>query len=154
TAAIVDITTKSGHDLGNGGSVGVTGGSFGMLNPNASIWGSNDRWSGFLTANYLQSDIGIENPTDSRNPVHHHTNQVKAFGSVSYPTANQTRLSFLFGVSNSRFEIPNNPSQEPQFGYLDTVDFDSAKLNERQHETTRFGLLALQGKLGQTDYQV
>lgn len=154
TAAVVDITTKSGHDLGNGGSVGVTGGSFGMLNPNASIWGSSDRWSGFLTANYLQSDVGIENPTPSRTPIHDHTNQVKAFGDVSYLINNQTRLSFLFGVSNSRFEVPNNPNQEPQFGYLDTVDFDSAKLNERQHEETRFGLLALQGKLGQTDYQI
>ncbi|MDQ6647381.1 MAG: TonB-dependent receptor plug domain-containing protein, partial [Pseudomonadota bacterium] len=40
TAAVVNITTKSGHDRGNGGSVGITGGSFGMLNPNASIWGS------------------------------------------------------------------------------------------------------------------
>ncbi|HEY9512261.1 MAG TPA: TonB-dependent receptor, partial [Rhodanobacter sp.] len=29
TAAVVDITTKSGHDLGTGGSVGITGGSNG-----------------------------------------------------------------------------------------------------------------------------
>src|SRR5690348_1820006 len=43
TAAVVDITTRSGHELGDGGSVGITGGSFGMLNPNASLWGSNDR---------------------------------------------------------------------------------------------------------------
>jgi len=38
TAAVVDITTKSGYELGNGGSVGITGGSFGTLTPNASIW--------------------------------------------------------------------------------------------------------------------
>ena len=60
----------------------------------------------------------------------------------------------MFGVSNNRFEIPNNPGQQPQFGYLDTVDFNSAALDERQHENTRFGVLALQGKLGSTDYQV
>ncbi|TNY25047.1 TonB-dependent receptor, partial [Fulvimonas soli] len=154
TAAVVDITTKSGHDLGNGGSVGVTGGSFGTLNPNASLWGGNDRWSYFLTANYLESDVGVENPTSSRKPVHDHTNQVKGFGDISYLIDSDTRLSFLFGVSNSRFQIPNNPGQEPAFGYLDTVDFDSAKLDERQQEKTRFGVLALQGKLGATDYQV
>jgi outer membrane receptor protein involved in Fe transport len=154
TAAVVDITTKSGHELGNGGSVGVTGGSFGTLNPNASIWGSNDRWSYFLTANYLESDVGIENPTASRKPVHDHTNQVKGFGDISYLINNDTRLSFLFGVSNSRFQIPNNPGQTPQFGYLDTVDYNSANLNENQSEKTRFGVLALQGKLGATDYQV
>jgi outer membrane receptor protein involved in Fe transport len=159
TAAVVDITTKSGHDLGNGGSVGITGGSYGTLNPNASIWGGDDRWSYFLTANYLESDVGIENPTASKKPIHDHTNQVKSFGDISYLIDNNTRLSFLFGISNNRFQIPNNPGQTPQFAYLgqgglDTVDFNSAELNSNQREKTRFGVLALQGKLGQTDYQV
>lgn len=154
TAAVVDITTKSGHDLGNGGSVGITGGSNGTLNPNASVWGSNDRWSWFFTGNYMENDAGIENPTSSRKPIHDHTNQVKGFGDISYLIDNDTRLSFLFGVANNRFQIPNNPNQTPQFGYLDTVDFNSANLDERQRENTRFGVLALQGKLGATDYQV
>lgn len=154
TAAVVDITTKSGSSLGNGGSVGITGGSFGTINPNASVWGSNDRWSYFLTANYLENDVGIENPTSSRTPIHDHTNQVKAFGDISYLINNDTRISFMFGASNNRFEIPNNPNQEPQFGYLDTVNFNSADLNERQNEQTRFGVLSLQGKLGETAYQV
>jgi outer membrane receptor protein involved in Fe transport len=154
TAAVVDITTKSGHDLGNGGSVGITGGQYGTVNPNASLWGSNDRWSYFLTANYLENDVGIENPTPSRNPIHDHTNQVKGFGDISYLINNDTRLSFMFGVSNNRFQIPNNPGQTPQFGYLDTTNFNSADLNEQQREKTRFGVLSLQGKMGSTDYQV
>lgn len=154
TAAVVDITTKSGSDLGNGGSVGVTGGSFGTFNPNASFWGHSENWSYFFTANYLQNNVGIENPTASRTPIHDHTNQMKAFGDVSYLIDNDTRLSFLFGVTNNRFQIPNNPEQTPQFGYLDITDFNSANLNERQNEQTRFGMLALQGKFGDTDYQV
>jgi outer membrane receptor protein involved in Fe transport len=154
TAAVVDITTKSGHDLGNGGNVGITGGSSGTLNPNASVWGSNDRWSWFFTGNTMENDAGIENPTASKKPIHDHTNQVKGFGDISYLIDNDTRLSFLFGVANNRFQIPNNPNQTPQFGYLDTVDFNSANLDERQRENTRFGVLALQGKLGATDYQV
>jgi outer membrane receptor protein involved in Fe transport len=154
TAAVVDITTRSGHDLGNGGSVGISGGSNGTLNPNASFWGSEGRWSYFLTANYLESDVGIENPTASKKPIHDHTNQVKSFGDISYLINDDTRLSLLFGMANNRFQIPNNPGQQPQFGYLDTVDFNSADLNEQQRENTRFGVLALQGKLGQTDYQV
>lgn len=154
TAAVVDVTTKTGAALGNGGSVGITGGSFGTVNPNASLWGSNDRWSWFLTANYMESDVGIENPTASRSPIHDHTNQVKAFGDISYLINNDTRISFMFGASNSRFQIPNNPNQEPQFGYLDTVNFNSADLNDRQNEQTRFGVLSLQGKMGDTAYQV
>ena len=154
TAAVVDITTRSGHELGNGGSVGITGGSFGTLNPNASIWGNADRWSWFFTGNYMENDAGIENPTASRKPIHDHTNQARGFGDISYLINDTTRLSFLFGVSNNRFEIPNNPNQQPEFGYLDTVDFNSADLNERQRENTRFGVLALQGKVGATNYQV
>ncbi|MGN2253930.1 TonB-dependent receptor [Frateuria sp. GZRe12] len=154
TAAVVDITTRSGHQLGNGGSVGVTGGSFGTLNPYVALWGSSDRWSAFFTANHLESDAGIENPAPSRKPIHDHTNQLKSFGDVSYLIDADTRLSFLFGTANNRFEIPNVPGQRPQFGYLDRTTFDSSLLEARQRENTRFGVLALQGKLGQTGYQV
>ncbi len=154
TAAVVDITTKSGSQLGNGGSVGITGGSFGTYNPNVSFWGDSGNWSYFLTANYLKNDVGIENPTSSRTPVHDHTNQVKAFGDISYLINSDTRLTFMFGASNNRFQIPNNPGLQPQFGYLDVTNFNSADLNERQNEQTRFGILALQGKFGNTDYQV
>ncbi|MGS1127285.1 TonB-dependent receptor [Rhodanobacter sp. UC4437_H4] len=154
TAAVVDITTRNGHDLGNGGSVGITGGSNATLNPNASVWGSKDRWSWFFTGNYLESDAGIENPTSSRKPIHDYTNQVKGFGDLSYLIDNDTRLSLLFGVANNRYQIPNNPGQIPAFGYLDTVDFNSADLDQRQRETTRFGVLALQGRLGATGYQL
>jgi outer membrane receptor protein involved in Fe transport len=153
TAAIVDITTRTPTD-GVGGSVGITGGQFGTLNPNATLFGKSGDWSWFLTANYLENDVGIENPTASRKPIHDHTNQVKAFGDVSYLINNDTRLSFMFGVTNNRFEIPNNPGQTPQFGYLDVTNFDSSQLDERQQEKTRFGVLSLQGKMGSTAYQV
>ncbi|MBS0431182.1 MAG: TonB-dependent receptor, partial [Proteobacteria bacterium] len=155
TAAVVDINTRSGYELGNGGSVGITGGSFGTLNPFASLWGSDGRWSWFLTANYLQSNVGVENPTASRNPIHDRTNQVKSFGDISYLINDDTRLSLIFGSANNRFQIPDNPDQEPAFGYLDQTAFDSADLDERQKESTRFGALSLQGKFGgATDYQV
>ncbi|HJR27941.1 MAG TPA: TonB-dependent receptor plug domain-containing protein, partial [Pseudomonas sp.] len=154
TAAVVDITTRNSAQAGDGGDVGITGGSFGTLNPFASIWGSSGRWSWFLTANYLKDDVGIENPTASRNPLHDHTNQVKGFGDISYLVNDSTRLSFIFGAANNRFQIPNNPGQQPAFGYFDQTGFNSADLDERQKESTRFGALALQGNLGQTDYQL
>jgi outer membrane receptor protein involved in Fe transport len=154
TAAVVDISTRRGDDLGHGGSLGMTGGSNNTLNPNASVWGSDDRWSWFFTGNYVESDAGIENPTSGSKPIHDHTRQLKGFGDVGYLIDNDTRLSLLFGVANNRFQIPNRPGQTPQFGYRDTIDFNSADLDGRQRENTRFGVLALQGKLGLTDYQV
>jgi hypothetical protein len=47
TAAVVDITTKNGTQLGNGG---ITTGSFGKINPFASVWGSEGRGAGLPPA--------------------------------------------------------------------------------------------------------
>ena len=153
-AGVVEITTRNGHELGNGGTVGVTAGSFGTISPNLSVWGNSGRWSFFGTASYMKNDVGIENPTPSRTPIHDHTNQVKGFGDLSYLINDHARVSFMFGVSNNRFQVPNNPGQQPAYQYLNQTDFNSADLNERQNEVTRFGVLSLQGQLGRTDYQV
>lgn len=154
TAAIVDITTKSGSELGNGGSAGLTAGSYDKVNPNASWWGTNDRLSWFVTGNYNQDKIGLENPTSSRDADHDKTHQGQAFADLTYLVNDNTRLSLLTGFSNNRFQIPNNPGQPPRFNYEGQENFDSLQLDEKQHENTRFGMLVLQGTLGATNYQL
>ncbi len=162
TAGVVDITTESGaHRHGDntsdedfGGSVGITTGSFGTFNPEVTLHGSADRWSWFFTGDYLQNDVGIENPTSSYNAIHDHTNQAKTFGYLSYLLSDDARLSFMFGTTNNRFQIPNNPDQEPSYTLAGVDSFDSSKLDERQREITRFGVFALQGKFGGSDYQI
>lgn len=154
TAGIVDITTSTGKEE-MGGSIGVTAGSFGTLNPELSWYGNEDRWSWFFSGNFLENDVGIENPTARRNAIHDHTDQTKTFGDVSYLLSDDTRLSFMFGTTDNRFQIPNNPGQAPVYDLAGAPpNFDSADLNERQREITRFGVLALQGKFGNTDYQI
>ncbi|MEP6939553.1 MAG: TonB-dependent receptor [Rudaea sp.] len=162
TAGVVDITTESGaHRHGDGtgdddfgGSIGVTAGSFGSFNPQIALHGSADRWSWFFTGDYVQNDIGIENPTSSYHAIHDHTNQAKGFGYLSYLLGADSRVSLMFGVTNNRFEIPNNPGQTPAYVLAGSATFDSSLLDERQRETTRFGVLSLQGKLGASDYQL
>ena len=162
TAGVVDITTESGaHRHGDntgeddfGGKIGITAGSYGTLNPELSLRGSSDRWSYFFTGDYLQNDVGIENPTAERNAIHDHTNQIKGFGYLSYLINEDTRASFMFGVTNNRFQIPNNPDQTPTYQLAGVGGFDSSKLDERQRETTRFGVFSLQGKFDTTDYQI
>jgi outer membrane receptor protein involved in Fe transport len=153
TAGVVDITTRSGASAGNGGNVALTAGSFGTLNPSVELHGSDGAWSGFFTGSYLESDTGIENPTSSRDAIHDHTNQLKGLGDLSYLIDESTRLSFLFGVTNNRFEIPNNPAQAPLYPLEGVASFDSRDLDERQRERTRFGVLSLQGLIGATSYQ-
>ena len=158
TAGVVDITTRSGANGSDatsfGGDVGLGIGSFGTLNPSAEIQGNDGPWSYFLTGSYLENDIGIENPTSSRDAIHDHTNQFKGFGNISYLLNDTTRLSFMFGATNSRFEIPNNPDQQPLFQLEGVPTFDSRDLDQRQNETTRFGVLSLQGLFGSTNYQI
>ena len=130
TAGVVEIDTKSGAELGNGGNVSLYSGSFGTFNPSFELHGNRGRWSYYLTANFLESDVGIENPTPSREPIHDHTDQFKTFGYVSYLISDAARAGFYFGTANNRFQIPNNPGQQPQFAYGDISDFDSSKLDE------------------------
>lgn len=154
TAAVVDITTKSGQALGNGGSVGVTTGSFGTFNPSLAWWGGQGRWSWFVTGDYDQNKIGLENPTNSRTPDHDKTHQGKAFADLTYLVNEDTRLSLMAGYANNRFQVPNNPGQTPAFDNRGQADFDSSALDERQRENTRFATVALQGLIGDSAYQV
>ena len=155
TAGVVDVTTKSGEQLGNGGSVGLTVGSHATLNPTLSDWGSAGRWSWFATGSFSRNDLGIENPTPARNAIHDRTNQVHGFGTLSYVLNDETRISLMAGLANNRFQIPDNPDQSPAFALAGApAGFNSVQLDERQRELTRFAVLSLQGKLGATRYQV
>jgi outer membrane receptor protein involved in Fe transport len=153
TAGVVDITTKTGAQT-SGGSVGFTAGSSGTWNPEFTLFGNQDRWTYFLSGSFLQSDAGIENLTATRNAIHDHTDQTKGFGDLSYLLDNDARVSFMFGTTDNRFEIPDNPGQQPNYSIVGVPDFDSADLNERQREVTAFGVLSLQGKIDETNYQV
>jgi outer membrane receptor protein involved in Fe transport len=155
TAGVVDVTTRSGEKLGNGGSVGLTMGSHATLVPTLSGWGSAGRWSWFATGSFSRNDLGIENPTPARNAIHDRSNQIHGFGMLSYLLNDEARVSLMAGLANNRFQIPDNPGQLPVFALVAAPPgFDSAQLDERQRELTRFAVLSLQGKLGATRYQV
>lgn len=154
TAGVVDITTKSGAQLGHGGNLALQTGSFGTIEPAVELHGNRGRWSYYATADYLQDDKGIENPTSARTAIHDHTNQLRTFGYLAYVLNATTRAGLYFGSANNRFQIPNRPDQRPVYAYGDRQDFDSSALDERQREITRFGVLSLQGRIAETDYRV
>ena len=72
TAGVFDITTKSGA-FEPGGSVGMYGGSHAWLEPSIEDAGSVGNFNYYVAGDYLQNDIGIENPTASYNPIHDFT---------------------------------------------------------------------------------
>ena len=161
TAGIVDITTKGastdedGEPKAFGGEIGTVLGSNATHEVNAQIHGTKDRFSYYLSGVFAENNLGIENPTGNRNATHDHTTQNKSFGMLSYLLDNDSRVSFMFGTSNSRFQIPTRPGLDPQFTLDGVVPPASEALNANQREKTDFQILTYQQKVSpKLDYQV
>ena len=153
TAGILDITLKSGT-TDPGAEATMTGGSYDWLQPSFSYGGRNGNIDYFVTGQYLHNAIGIENPTSSSWPIHDSTDQWHGLGKVTGIIDEQTRVSFIAGGSNARFQIPNNPNQTPSFTVAGSTNFDSAQLDQKQWESTYFGIASLQKHLSAADFQL
>jgi len=157
TAGVIDIQTKSGKSLEQGGSVGVYGGSFDTLTPSVEYGGRIGTTEYFFTGRGFTSNLGIENPTGSYSAIHDRTLQGNFFSYTSTVLDAQTRVSTIFGNSTSHFQIPNNPGQSFCCGITSAYgvsDFSSSNLNENQNEQNTFGVVALQKSVNGFDVQL
>lgn len=161
TAGVVDIHTKgaatdeSGEPKAFGGEIGTVVGSHANHEVNAQIQGAKGPFSYYLSGSFVENNLGIENPTSSRNAIHDHTDQSKGFGMLSYLLNADNRVSFMFGTANNRFEIPNRPGLTPQFTLDGVTPPASENLNANQREKTDFQILSYQSKVSSAlDYQV
>jgi len=152
-AGIVDLTLKNGTD-NPGAEASMVAGSREYAQPAFSYGGRFGAIDYFLTGDYLHNAIGIENPTSSDWPIHDRTDQWHGLAKVTGIVDENTRLSFIAGGANARFEIPNNPNQAPNFVVNGISAFDSSTLNQRQWEDTYFGIASLQKHYGTADLQV
>jgi outer membrane receptor protein involved in Fe transport len=154
TAGVVDIHTKTG-ELQSGGNIGIQLGSHNSRELSADVSGSKDKFSYYLTSSVLENNLGIENPTAASSATHDHTSQHKEFGYFSYLLSPTSRLSLIVGNADSRFQIPAIGGQTPGFSLAGVSDYPSSKVDERQHETNRYAIVAFQGTAGDDiDYQV
>ncbi len=143
TAAVVDIKTQTGKfDLD--GDVDFYGGSQGRIEPSFTLKDATGGLNYFVSFSYLQSDLGIENPTPARSAIHDRTEQYRGFVYLSQLLSDTSRLSAFGGTAIGRFQIPNNPGQQPAFAVDGRSAFDSATLDQNQREYTHYGVLAYQ----------
>lgn len=164
TAGVVDIHTKGSPGEADesgeppkafGGEVGVVFGSHADREVNTQLYGTKGALSYYFSARVSANDLGIENPTGDRNAIHDHTNQTNAFGMMSYLLNADNRVSFMFGTSNNRFQIPNLPGVTPAFTLDSGVVPDSASLNANQRELNDFQVLSWQSHVSpQLDTQI
>jgi outer membrane receptor protein involved in Fe transport len=154
TAGIVDIHTK-GVAAEGGGSVSFLGGSHSDSETSAELHGSGDAFSYYLTGSFLRNTLGIENPTPERNAIHDLTRQSKGFGQFSYLLDADSRVSFLFGSADNKFQIPNVPGQDPSFSLAGAPPVTSDRLDAKQNEKNFFQVLSYQRSAGvDFDYQL
>ncbi|MGY3238772.1 MULTISPECIES: TonB-dependent receptor domain-containing protein [unclassified Bradyrhizobium] len=152
TAGVLDVTTKA-DAFNNSGVVGVYGGSNGTISTNVEYGGTVGQTQYFLSGRFLQNNLGIENPTPSVNAIHDRTNQEKGFLYLSTMIDPTSRLTFMSGVSNATFQIPDNPGQTPANTAFGVSNFDSSRLNEHQNEFNQFNVVSYQISNGEFDTQ-
>jgi outer membrane receptor protein involved in Fe transport len=153
TTGVLDIQTRA-DAFNNSGSVSLYGGSHGTITPSFEYGGTVGQTQYFLSGRYLQNNLGIENPTPAREAIHDHTSQEKGFLYLSTVLDPTSRLTFMSGVSNTAYQIPNNPGQPSNNTAFGVSSFDTSLLNERQHELSQFNVVAYQKSAGDIDYQL
>ena len=155
TAGVVDIETKTGR-TDPGLAVTMYGGQRGWVQPSFEYGGSLGPVDWFVTGDFLQNQIGIENPSSRFNALHDTTDQFHGLANISGIIDPDTRISLIAGGFTGQYQIPNNPGQMPGLGLTvnGTSDFNSSLLNQNQHEMTQFTILSLQKHVDNIDLQV
>ncbi len=154
TAGVVDIQTKTGANS-PGLTLSTYGGSRGVLQPSFEYGGRSGPVDYYFTGDYLQSNIGIENPTSRFNARNDGTHQGRGFGYVSGVIDDTTRLTLMTGASYGDFQIPTQGGRAPTLGLVvnGVSDFDSSKLTQRQREYQQFVVVSLQKHTDSVDLQ-
>jgi outer membrane receptor protein involved in Fe transport len=153
TAGVVDIQTKA-DAFNNSGSVSVYGGSHGTITTSLEYGGTVGQTQYYVSGRYFGSNLGIENPMPANEAIHDRTSQEKGFLYLSTVIDPTSRLTFMSGVSNSTFQIPNNPGQPSNNTAFGVSSFDSSLLNEHQNEFNQFNVVAYQKSVDDIDFQL
>ena len=160
TAGIIDLKTKSGT-IDPGGSVSVYGGSHGEVTPSVNYGGSSGRANYFVSGDFLRSDLGIESPDGSSNPLHDHTKQYHGFAYLEYILDEQNRLSAALSTSTGDFQIPDRNGRVPgilngdgtPLSVLGQTSYPAGALDENQRELNHFAVASWQHSQGALDVQ-
>jgi outer membrane receptor protein involved in Fe transport len=154
TAGVVDLTSSSGL-LQPGGYLSMYGGSFGTIQPAFEYGGSSGSFSYYVTGDYKQSNLGIESPDGSRDPLHDHTTQYHGFGYLEKILDQANRLSLILGISDGAYQIPNQRGLQPTLGLnvQGVTQFLSDDLDENQQERTEYAIVSWQHSAGALNFE-
>ncbi len=154
TAGVIDIHTKTGC-TNQEGQAEMYGGQRATYQPSFEYGGCDGRLDYYVAGYYLQNDRGVQPPTEGPVAIHDRTSQGQGFGYFSYLIDPDTRLSLISGTAVNFYRIPNTPDVTPVYQLNGVASYSSVNLKESQLEQNYFGILALQGKIGENlNYQI
>ena len=146
TAALIDITTKSGTKPGFG-SIQVFGGSNKTINPSFEYGGTaGEKFRFYIMNSHTATDRGIEPPTLGRSIFHGQSERNQTMFRGDYQLNNNNNFTLLFLNSIAKYQIPTSPGQalNPTIGVLLPGGFTpvpSEMVDENQKENNQYGHL-------------
>jgi len=129
------------------------------LQPSAEYGGSFDGYNYYVSEDFLSTNHGIDGVTPAVTQIHDQSEQLHAFAYLDKIIDGENRVTAIAGLFNGRFEIPNNPATPtfPGITFLDGIPvsgFNPALLDERQNETSQFGVLSYLHSGTEVDFRI
>jgi TonB dependent receptor-like, beta-barrel len=149
TAAVIDITTKSGTQP-DSGSVQFFGGSNETLNPAFEYGGTvGSEFRYYLMNSFISTNRGINPPTLGKSVFHDQSNQNQSLFRGDWQIDNQNSVTWLFLNSIAKFEIPTQPGLAVNPTLVGLIQgenpgfepVNSQNINEYQKENNQYSQL-------------
>lgn len=149
TAAVIDVTSKSGTKPGFG-SVQLFGGSNETVIPSFEYGGTaGDKFRYYVLNSYTTTNRGIDPPTLGDSGFHNESDRNQTFIRGDYQLNNNNNFTLLFLNSIAKFQIPNTPNQTANSTLVGLIQgtnptftpVASQDIDESQKETNQYAHL-------------
>ncbi|MBH0202621.1 MAG: TonB-dependent receptor [Nitrospira sp.] len=144
TAALIDITTKSGTKPGFG-SIQMFGGSNKTINPSFEYGGTiGEKFRYYFLNSHTATNRGIEPPTLGHSIFHGQSERNQTMFRGDYQYDNNNNITLLFLNSIAKYQIPTFPGQTANPTILGLLPggftpVPSAMVDENQKENNQYG---------------
>lgn len=146
TAALIDITTKSGTKPGFG-SLQMNGGSNNTINPSFEYGGTiGQKFRYYFLNSHFATNRGIEPPTLGHSIFHGQSERNQTMFRGDYQYDNNNNITLLFLNSIAKYQIPTSPGLEVNPTILGLLPggftpVPSQMVDENQKENNQYGHL-------------
>ncbi len=147
TAAIVDITSKSGTKPGFG-SLQMFGGSNETVNPSFEYGGTvGEKFRYYVLNSHIATNRGIEPPTLGKTSLHNQSERNQTYLRGDYQHDNRNNFTWLFLNSVAKNQIPTNRGTDTNATILGLIQAQdpmfnpvaSEAIDESQKENNQYG---------------